>query len=281
MKLEILPVALKKEQLQQLFPSRVCNYIDDNDTRIYAAIDGNKIKAAAVMSASESIYEGYVINHITLCGDENLDTFNLLMDYIEAECKEVGAKMICARMLLEEDCESIKPFLYARDYDDLSSHGMYLCYKVSDILNTLFASKLDTMKPLLKNVKCYNELTRNEVAIFRRKLEDLDAELEFNMPDLVFGRFYMLNGEIVGYMDTKELKPGQLYLDSTYIEENEKTKYALPAMIASLMMALEALMGDEATISMQILNPHLLKGVRAMYGYAPVELDVLEMFKQI
>ena len=112
-------------------------------------------------------------------------------------------------------------------------------------------------------------------------LEQDYADFEFNMPDLVFGRFYMLNGEIVGYMDTKELKPGQLYLDSTYIEENEKTKYALPAMIASLMMALEALMGDEATISMQILNPHLLKGVRAMYGYAPVELDVLEMFKQI
>lgn len=280
--MEIKVVKLSKEQSRKALPARVYGLIEQSDCRIFVALEENVMMGIAVVTMSDKSRGDYVINHIALVGSDEIIVIEELLKYIENACRNFGAENMVCRMTGDMEYLSIMNDVFLKnDYSLDYAKGHHMIYHMGTIKNTLFFSKLEQLKPIMKNVKCYNELDILLLSQFNKKMKNTRININNYSPDLVFAQYYVKDDDIKGFMDFKEVDEGVLLLTDSYVESDIKDKYVAPAMIASAINVTNSFLPDDAELILQTYTEGMFAGLEACFGKPEIDELIYEYSKEL
>lgn len=280
--MNVARVNLTEEQAKYLLPGRIQGMLKVPSTNVFAVMDGDRIAALAVVLASDNVMASFSIGYIRAEEGYGADELKMLLDYIEKVLKDNGERLVTARLIGDADeIVELHNSMEEAQYTALQLDGRHVMYYVQDIKETEFAQMLDRTEALTASVYSFNELDKKQITVFAEKMKKSALHKDFKIPDLVFGRFFVVGGEIKGFMDITEEAPGVLLLSDYYIEKDPKAKYALPAMIASMLKVIDAFMPDDAALYIQIYKDDVYQNFKNVFGEAEVDQVIFEYAKKL
>lgn len=278
--METKRVKLTREQQISILPERVRGLLNIPSTSVFACVEEDELAAIAVVTLEISGYSKYCISYLKVFDGYNIDYLKNLLTYIEKLCTDLGNKMISVRLMDEfVNIISIHEMLEKLDYIALDLSGRNLMYYFQDIEDTAFYEKLDNTAALQKNVYSYNELKISQINDLSDKLKKSPRNTNFNKPDLVFARFFVVDDEVKGYVNIKEIAPGIIYIKDIYCDNDESTKYAVQAMIASVLIITREFMQEDAVIYIRCDSENIYKSFIYMLGEPEIDHVVFEYGK--
>lgn len=275
-------INLSEEQEKTLLPPGVRGLLKKNDTTVFAVLDRKDILALAVVTTAEAGLAKYCIRYLRLYDESFIEVIGSILEEIENACRQNGSKLLAVRII--EDSSAHKQanyMLIKHDYTPVQLNGKFLIYSFSDIVETEFFKKVENFEIVKKCVKFYRQIDKKQLVDLRDKLKESDANSNFEKPDLIFGRFFVMDGEIKGYMDMREIYPGILMLYDVYVEKSKKAKNAFPMMLASVIQLTQAMMPKDTIIMLPLYAEHLYKGFKTVFGDPVVEQGIYEYVKNI
>ncbi len=278
----ISQVDLNEDQKNTLLPASVRGLLKKKDTTVFAALEEEDIVALAVVVVAETGMARHCIRYLNVYNDSDIKVLGTLLREIENICDSNGEKILAVKIVDDISThQAIQDFLLEYKYNPLQLKGRFLMYNFKDIAETDFFKKVENVDAIKNYVKFYRQMNREQLVDLWEKLKKSDSSLEFNMPDLVFGRFLVINGVIKGYMDIREVYPGVLMLYDTYVEKCKEAKNAIPLMLASVVQLSQAMMSGESVIILPLYSESLYKCVKLVFGEAVIEQGIFEYAKVI
>lgn len=279
--MEINILNMESDDAKLLFPDIVCGIICKPSTSVFAAVEENEILAAAVVSA-ENAFIHFTINYIYLRQDQPVEVLTELMDSVEQQCSKNGETAIAVKLIGSyNEWASIHQFLIDDSYMPVSFEGQIISYPISKILHSNFAGKREQLASMMKNVHFYNDLNKAQIVQLKDCLKNEFMGNQFTIPDLVFGRYYVVDGELMGYMDASELAPNLIWVSDLYVKRHEKTKYAFALMLAALLDSLSAFMAEDTSVCICTYSGTLKAAFASVFGEPEYDYHILEYCKKL
>ena len=278
----ISKIDLTEDQKNTLLPASVRGLLKKRDTTVYAALENEDILALVVIVVAETGMARHCIRYLNVYNDTAIEVLKTLLEEIENSYVKNGEKMLAVKIIDDiSDHQAIQDFLIDYNYKPLQLKGRFLMYNFKDIVETDFFKQVENMDAIKNYVKFYRQMDRDQIVKLWDTLKKSDTSLDFETPDLVFGRFLVINGEIKGYMDIREVYPGVLMLYDTYVEKCKETKNAIPLMLGSVVQLSQAMMPENSVIILPLYSESLYKGVKLVFGEAVIEQGIFEYAKMI
>lgn len=275
-------VVLSEDQEKTFLPSGVRGLLKKSGTTVFAVLDRQDIIALAVVTHSEIGLADYCIRYLQAYDESEIEVLGSLLENIESTCRENGSKLLAVKII--DDLSNHRQANYVlikNDYMPTQLNGKFLMYSFKDIIETEFVKKVENLEAVKEYVKFYRQMDKKQLIDLREKLQKSDVNLDFDRPDLIFGRFFVMDDEIKGYMDMREVYPGILMLYDVYVEKSKKAKNALPMMLASVIQLTQAMMPEDTVIILPLYKEHLYKGFKTVFGKPVVEQGIYEYVKNI
>lgn len=269
------------EKLKSVIPALARGMLNNPDTIVAGSYDGEELLGAILFNRLERSKE-FCINYIYIAEGQKSDILEELFAHIEFMATEANSQTIAVRLIGEFDkLMSLNEVLEHCNYVPINRHGKYLLYYMQDILKAEFVKKVKDNPNLTKQVYAYNELSPEQIDTYSKKLKLVGGIEEFPELDFVFGRYFVVEDKIVGYMDIKEVAEGILAMQEIQIEKSDKTKYALPQMLTAVLNTASAFLEYNSAIYLLLESESLLKTFYSVFGEAKINLNMFEYCKKI
>lgn len=281
-------IKISDEDAKTILPPRVCGILKNYGAIALGAIDCNEVVAIAVLAPSTDIERSYILHHISILEDDDQDfeeeykedIMKGLIDYIESLCKESNIDTLICRLV--GDIQTLYPihyFLEDAGYESISSGGHLMIYGYDKLVNSNLNNLLWKMSDIIKKVKKYDEVNKEQILNLRKKIAKMSKYDSLRVPDHKFGRFFVEDDKIKGYMDMKEIAPGMLFLSSIYVENKDISKQAIAGMFASELLAIKKSGNRDTILAIQLYSEGIYSGIKNSFGEPYMEDYILEYAK--
>lgn len=278
----ISQVNLENEQEILLLPPCVRGLLKKGGTFVFAAIKRGEYLAVAVVTIAQAGIAKHCIRYLRAYDDSDIDLMGSLLKEIENTCRANGENMLAVRIIDDfSNHREANYILIKNDYTPIQLNGKFLIYNFKDIALTEFVKKVENLEAVKKYVKFLRQVEKRQLVELWEKLKKSDENLKYEKPDLIFGRFFIMDDEIKGYMDMREVYTGMLMLYDVYAEKSKKAKNAFPMMLASVIRLTQAMMPEDTVIILPLYAEHLYNGFKTVFGKAAVEHGIYEYVKTI
>lgn len=253
---------------RDIFEENVCNLIENNRGIVLAGFENDELKGLAVYSDyaanKGAVCLKYVFVPESLRGRGNgCEVLRQSMEFV----KGLGYFAIVAKLI--ENTDNILErtrFLLKNGFKSSDAINHFLSYYLQDLKETVFASKINQMLPLLKKVKFYKEVEPSAIRDFIVECTKQGIKVKINDIDLLFASFYVDGNKIKGFLNFKEVEENVLLLSEVYVDSSEDSRFVMPALLANSLKIASAIMPDETLIFMQLEKENIYNGVITVFG---------------
>lgn len=274
-------IRYKQERMQDKIPDFFIKTAQAEETQFYGAWDDDGIYILLMVTPGNND-KTQVIRHIYFAEDAHKRLFADLMQYVEQACRKKNIEHLLVELVGDvKELDRAKDWLIDSGYDLNSTDNTYMVYELDMMRKSTFFEKVTQAKALLKNVFSYNQLTREQLLDFSYRMESLKRETKYVMPDLVFGCYYVDEGEIKGFIDIAEVEEGVLELKDVYLDIDKHSKYAFPAMLAKSLVTTTVFLIEGTIVRMKLNQGNLCNGVKTAFGDAYYEGNIYEYSKNL
>lgn len=262
-------------------PARVIGMINKPNSILVGAYEENMLVGIAVVIVTEGQVKytiSYLAAYAAYEADKDEIILNILM-YVEEMCIQAGENFVAVRLIAEAyelyDFDSI---LIDCGYSVVSRDGKYMMYYFQKIKETAFANSVCQNEAVKKYVYAQNEVDESLLKPFREKQREHERDV-LDDPDLVFGRYYVVDGVIRGYVDVREIADGILVLKDAFVEKHPSTKMALVHMLAVMVNTSLAFLPEDAVLYLYYQSEILREIFLKVFGEAEIDNVVYEYGK--
>lgn len=273
-------VDLNETQLTELIPNRIWKDNIKYENQYFAAWDDD-IHILFVLD-KENGKDGHCIRYI-YCDDKADERMvGNLLTFVEDTYRGAGETVLYVEVCGEsKDIDKLIPYFIDYDYDVQSTDNKYLIYELAKLRESTFFEKTSQAKAILDKVFFYNQLDKAQLMDFSRRMENIEREKTYKLPDLVFGRYYLDGGEVKGFMDIAEVEENILELQDVYLEKDKNAKYAFPAMLTSALVISTIFLAEDTVVHMRLTDDNWYAGVKAAFSDATFEGVIMELSKEL
>lgn len=281
--MEIKTIRFDEETAKNCLPELVAGNVSYDDCYCFGAFDGEALVGFAVCRPSMTMEREVSLLYVEVQpAYRRKGIAKSLVAYVEKAAIAAGARLMSVKYVDSADnLREASIFLRKLRYIPISMNTRYCVYYLQDLQDTLFARKIPEMEALTDKVKNYNDLNKVQIIELTEKLKKLGNGTALHFSDLVFARYFVLNEKIEGFMNLAEIAPDILLMSDSYIDNQAKTALILPAMIASALKVCFPLLGDAASVSLEIASETGYRGIKDIFGEAERDLFIHEYVKKL
>lgn len=273
-------VVLDEKKVSELIPRHIWKDNLSYDNLYFAAWDDD-IHVLFVID-KENGKDGHCIRYMYYDDIADEHTIGNLLTYIEDTYRSEGDTHLYVELCDESDkLNRVLSSFEDYDYDLISTQDKYLIYELAKMKKSMFFEKTSQAKAILDKVFFYNQLEKEQLLDFSRKMDNMDREKKYALPDLVFGRYYLDGGEIKGFMDIAEVEENVLELQDVYLEKDKNSKYAFPAMLTSALVISTVFLSEDTVVHMKLADENWYGGVKAAFGESNFEGVIYTLSKEL
>ena len=273
-------VGLDEKQIKKLVPDRLWRDNIAYDNQYFAAWD-EEIHVLFVVDKEDG-KDGHCIRYIYCDDTADERMIGNLLTFVEDTYRGAGETMLYVEVCGESGwLDELKPYFMNYDYDVNSTEDRYMIYELAKMRESTFFEKTSQAKAILDKVFFYNQLEKSQLLDFSRRMENMEREKKYALPDLVFGRYYLDGNVIKGFMDIAEVEEGILEMTDVYLERDKNSKYAFPAMLTSALIISSALLAEGTVIHMRLTDENWYGGLKVAFGEGAFEGVIHEYSKEL
>ncbi len=273
-------VELDETQKKMMTPERLWRDNLKYDNQYFAAWDED-IHVLFVLDKEDG-KDGHCIRHIYCDDTADERMIGNLLTFVEDTYRGAGETMLYVEICGESDKLSELSSCFASyEYDVKSTDSKYMIYTLAKMRESTFFEKTSQAKAILDKVFFYNQLDKAQLLDFSRRMENMEREKKYALPDLVFGRYYLDGNDIKGFMDIAEVEEGILEMTDVYLEKDKNSKYAFPAMLTSALIISSVFLAENTVIHMRLTDENWYGGVKAAFGEGAFEGVIHEYSKEL
>lgn len=273
-------VKVSESQAAELFPPKVRGIAPGGQT--FIAFDEENVAALALVTSESDFKDEYVLNYLAPRPGYGIDVVDGLLEFVEDTCKKLGMdSLVCSLCGSFEELIELHKLLKGKKYLPVVLNGHRLVYQKVYLEQSAFFSQISKVEPLLNYVKTYNELDKKQIEKLSTAIKRTGRMTGFTRPDLVFGRYFVEDGDITGVFDMQEISPRVLFVSDIFTHSTKNSKLALPAMLGSALLATKMLMDEETVLILQIYSDNLYGSFKSVFGEADSDEIIFEYIKSL
>ena len=278
--MDIRLISMREEMYEKAFPAYAEKFEEEAISAFGAFEEETLLGSCVVVSIGDGIYS---VRYLEAEGENREEIIRALLQHIERLCiEELMATSLTVFLVdAEQKMVEMHALLSKLGYKENEPKKRYVKYTLRDICHTTFADGLSKRPEILKNIYRYNELTNGQIADFSSRLQKQTRHAGFDMPDLVFGRYYVEKGLIEGFIDVREVSEGILLMTDMYVLDSTVSQMALPFMLAATLGTAEAFLTEDAEIYMVYASENLYRAIQKVFGVGQLDEVILSCEKQL
>lgn len=169
-------------------------------------------------------------------------------------------------------------FLVAEQFYPIALDGHLLEYRLSDIRESNFAKKINTMEPFFKNIVKAKDVPKSLLLDMLKYSENAKEEVDKRGYDLEHSYFYVSDNKIVGSIFTELPDDKTIFCVGGFLSEDANNKIVMPTLIGALIKGWAGF--DKNTrILVQCFIEGDYKGIITQFGTPLTEYRVQEYLK--
>lgn len=276
-------IELTKENAKKYLSSYASGLVNNMGAEVVGAyIDNEDDLSAVAVISSEDDLESNVVHYIYLRDNEDIETLNKLMGYVELLFVERGFDDFSISMICDNNrADALIPMLTEFGAELRSLDKRYIMYSVKTIQASDFGKTVAGNTKMVKQVYCYNELNSAQIRDYKKLLAGLDTPMDFPEADLVFGRFFIVDGAIAGHLNISEFSDGVLVMTDSYVKKDKTTVYAIPLMLSGVVNTVFSFLPEDSTVHFTLDTEKLLEAFIKVFGQPDSNEILLECSKTI
>lgn len=281
MDIEYKRISLEEKTINSL-PRDTQDIIRYEDNYVLAALDGEEIITFAVVKniPSEMMHQVCYIHYSDYDGIEYY--IKKILHYIEADCMEEDEDELSVCLVgYDINMQPVFDVLVELGYTDLSDNTRLLVYRLNELKKTTFFDKTSHTELIRNNISFYNELERRQLGAFFEKCKKTGKVVNLKKSDILFTRYYLINGEIKGFLDFEETAPSVVSMLDAFIEWEPKTKYAYPVMLASALVLSDNFMPEDTIVRLYLERGYMYDALITVFGEPDIDRDIHVFGKEL
>lgn len=263
-------------------PAWVAQIIAREKTICYAALDDdNCVLGVAIYTLSPVSKRDVVLRYIYVEDEvRRVGIATMILKHSFDELKKMNAYSISCRVFGDIPLQDKAYYLLTdADYVPLSLDGHFLNYTLKEIKHSILAQKKDQLENSLRNVKFLNEISELQKKAFYVKANENDLLFDLDTVDLLFSSFYVINDEIVGYFNLKEVTENVILLSDIYIDRSVNAPLVITSMLAAMIKISCSVMPDETQFYFQVYEDNEFNGFQTAFGKKKYNIEISEYVK--
>lgn len=112
---------------------------------------------------------------------------------------------------------------------------VYMLYHLADLRTSKLSESFEQLRPLMKNVKRFSQISDEEIASFRELVKRKHMKVDIAKLDAELSGFYVDNGKILGYLSFCLYESHFLTQIDRYISGAQEAKYAYATILSEII----------------------------------------------
>lgn len=256
------------------FPSTVRQLLTLDETVCLAIKDGGQVKSFAVLS-NPGYGEKRILNHIGLAIDEDIQSLMALYIHLRDYCTGLGlSRLICRFIDKLEGVNAAHRLMELLPQKPLLLNGHRLVYDMTQTSVDAILNSHSDIKNLLPFVKGPDGLKGLQYNKFYEELRKMGRAPYTVTKDDEHDRYFEYQSKIIGFMNALRTGSEFLVMADSFVLAREMRSYAFPAMLASLLNAVDEEFKRTGRLVVQVYEEPIYRGTVAMLG-APNEEELI------
>lgn len=246
------------------------------ETQCLAIKEGEDILAYGVLS-EPGYGEKKILNHIGLKYRDDAESLMALYVYIKEYCSSLNITRLICRYIDDIDgVNYIHRLMTFLPGTPLMLNGHRIIYNMNgtDIEKVIKAhSAIIKLLPFVKNSADVKGHSYNK---FYEQLRKIGRAPHTIMKDDINDRYFEYRSEIVGFMNALRVGEDYMVMADSYVTSKEVRSYAFPAMLTSLLKAIDEDFKNTGKLVIQIYEEPVYRGTISMLGKPDSEDMIFE-----
>ena len=269
-------VILSKGEMAGLssLPPTVERLIELEGTVCLAIKNGDRLLSYAILS-EPGYGEKRILNHIYVASSDDTASLLSLYVYIKEYCSGIGlGRLICRFIDKIEGVNAAHRLMELLPQKPLLLNGHRLVYDMTKTSVEEILGAHSDIKKLLPFVKSSASVKGQQYNKFYEQLRKLSRAPYTVTKDEENDRYFEYRNQIIGFMNALRAGSEFLVMADSFVIERDMRTYAFPAMLASLLNAVDEDFKKTGRLVVQVYEEPVYRGTISMLGN-PTEEELI------